>query len=158
MDREKNEDEKWMLLALKEAEKGGVRGEVPVGAVVVLRGKVVGRAFNRPIGKNDPTAHAEVLAIRQAARRAGNYRLVGCELYVTLEPCAMCLGAAVQARVSRLVYGASDSKHGAVASLMRFPFDRMNHRPEIRNGVRAAECRRLLMDFFRNRRRNRAAG
>ncbi|MBN2199477.1 MAG: tRNA adenosine(34) deaminase TadA [Candidatus Aminicenantes bacterium] len=151
-------DEKWMRLALKEAEKAEVRGEVPVGAVVVLRGRVVGRGFNRSVGRTDPTAHAEILALRQAAQKTGNYRLIGCDLYVTLEPCAMCLGAAVLARVSRIVYGAPDPKHGAVTSLMRFPFDKMNHRPEIRAGVRAPECRRLLLDFFRSRRRSRAAG
>ncbi|MBM3296464.1 MAG: tRNA adenosine(34) deaminase TadA [Candidatus Aminicenantes bacterium] len=150
------DDEKWMRLALGEAEKAERRGEVPVGAVVVLEGKVIGRGHNRPIGANDPTAHAEILALRQAARRTGNYRLTGCALFVTLEPCAMCLGAAVLARVGRLVYGASDPKHGAVASLMRFPFDKMNHRPRIRAGVGAGECRRLLVEFFRARRTKRA--
>lgn len=150
------DDEKWMRLALGEAEKAERRGEVPVGAVVVLAGKVIGRGHNRPIGANDPTAHAEILALRQAARRTGNYRLPGCELFVTLEPCAMCLGAAVQARVCRLVYGAPDPKQGAVASLMRFPFDKMNHRPRIRAGVGARESRLLLVDFFRARRTKQA--
>jgi len=153
----KKEDEKWMLLALKEAKKASIRGEVPVGAVVVRQDRAIGRGFNRPIGRTDPTAHAEILAMRKAARKTGNYRLTDCDLYVTLEPCAMCLGAAVLARVSRIVYGAPDPKNGAVTSLMRFPFDKMNHRPEIRAGVRAPECRRLLLDFFRSRRRRRAA-
>jgi tRNA(adenine34) deaminase len=152
------DDKKWMLLALKEAEKAAAEGEVPVGAVVVLGGRIVGRGHNRPIGGNDPTAHAEILALRQAARRVGNYRLTDCELIVTLEPCAMCLGAAVLARVTRLVYGTPDPKHGAVSSLMRFPFDKMNHRPRIRAGVAARECRRLLVGFFRARRGGRTEG
>jgi tRNA(adenine34) deaminase len=147
-------DDSWfMRAALREAAKAGRRGEVPVGAVVVQGGKIVARGSNRPVSSSDPTAHAEVVALRRAARRAGNYRLTGCDLYVTIEPCAMCLGAAVQARIGRLVYGAPDPKAGAVRSIMVFPFDKSNHRPRILGGVLAVECGRLLTDFFRSRRR-----
>ena len=147
-------DDSWfMRAALREAAKAGLRGEVPVGAVVVQDGKIVARGSNRPVTSSDPTAHAEVVALRRAARRAGNYRLTGCDLYVTIEPCAMCLGATVQARVGRLVYGAPDPKAGAVRSIMVFPFDRSNHRPRILGGVLAAESGRLLTDFFRSKRR-----
>jgi tRNA(adenine34) deaminase len=146
------DDPHFMRAALKEAAKASSRGEVPVGAVVVRDGKIVGRGFNRPIRTSDPTAHAEVVALRAAARRAGNYRLPGCDLYVTVEPCAMCLGAAVQARVRRLVFGAPDPKAGAVRSIMEFPFEKSNHRLEVLGGILAAECGRLLRDFFRVRR------
>lgn len=147
-------DDSWfMKAALREAAKAGHWGEVPVGAVVVREGKIVARGSNRPVASSDPTAHAEVVALRRAARRARNYRLAGCDLYVTVEPCAMCLGAAVQARVRRIVYGAPDPKAGAVRSIMVFPFDKTNHRPRIMGGVLAAECGRLLTDFFRARRR-----
>ena len=142
-----------MRAALREAAKAGARGEVPVGAVVVREGKIVARGSNRPIATSDPTAHAEVVALRRAARRAGNYRLTECDLYVTVEPCAMCLGAAVQARVRRIVYGAPDPKAGAVRSIMVFPFDKSNHRPRIAGGVLGAESGRLLTGFFRARRR-----
>ena len=143
---------KYMSAALKEARKASGRGEVPVGAVVVREGRIVARGGNGPIRANDPTAHAEIVALRRAARKFGNYRLPDCELYVTLEPCAMCLGAVVQARVRRLVYGAADPKTGAVRSLMRFPFRKLNHTPEIVPGVMASESARLLKDFFRARR------
>ena len=137
-----------MRQALTQAKRAGDRGEVPVGAVVVSGGKVLSRGYNRPVGQNDPTAHAEVVAIRKAGRRRGNYRLVGCDLYVTLEPCAMCLGAAVQARLRRVVFGALDPKSGAVRSVMRFPFRKMNHRPELKGGLLAEECSRALKGFF----------
>jgi tRNA(adenine34) deaminase len=147
-------DDFWfMTAALREAAKAGDRGEVPIGAVVVKEGKIVARGSNRAVTSSDPTAHAEVVALRRAARRAGNYRLTGCDLYVTVEPCAMCLGAVVQARVRKLVYGAPDPKSGAVRSIMVFPFDKSNHRPQILGGVLAAECGRLLTEFFRARRR-----
>ncbi len=147
-------DDSWfMRAALREAAQAGDRGEVPVGAVVVKEGTIVARGSNSPVASSDPTAHAEIVALRRAARRAGNYRLTGCDLYVTVEPCAMCLGAAVQARVGRLVYGAPDPKAGAVRSIMVFPFDKSNHRPRILGGVLASECGRLLTDFFRARRR-----
>ncbi len=142
------DDEKHMRQALSEAIKAGIRGEVPVGAVVVCGGKILSRGYNRPVSGNDPTAHAEVVAIRKAARKRGNYRLSDCDLYVTLEPCAMCLGAAVQARLRRVVFGALDPKSGAARSIMRFPFKKLNHRPEIKGSVRAEECGRILRDFF----------
>ena len=151
-DQSPKDDHYFMKAALREAAKAAKRGEVPVGAVVVRRGEIIGRGGNRPITSSDPTAHAEVVAIRSASRREGNYRLPGCDLFVTVEPCAMCLGAAVQARVRRIVYGAPDPKAGAVASVMEFPFRMLNHRPEIRGGIRAGECGSLLRGFFRARR------
>ena len=143
-----------MREALAEAERGRAAGEVPVGAVVVIDGAIVGRAHNAPIAPSDPTAHAEVLALRDAARRAGNYRLPGATLYVTLEPCAMCCGAALQARVARVVYGARDPKAGAVESLHRLLDDtRLNHRVSATGGVLATESAVLLRAFFDTRRR-----
>jgi tRNA(adenine34) deaminase len=142
----------FMKAALAEAVKAAGRGEVPVGAVVVRDGTIVARGSNRPVKSSDPTAHAEIVAIRQAAKKTGNYRLPGCDLYVTVEPCAMCLGAVVQARLRRLVFGALDPKAGALSSTMKFPFARLNHRPEVRGGVLAGESRALLRDFFRARR------
>jgi tRNA(adenine34) deaminase len=152
------DDAKLMTAALAEARKAGERGEVPVGAVVVRDGRIVARGSNRPVGTGDPTAHAEIVALRRAARRSGNYRLSDCELFVTLEPCAMCLGAVVQARVRRLVYGAPDPKAGAVLSVMAFPFERLNHRPEVLGGVLAGPAAELLRDFFRRRRGPRRGG
>lgn len=146
------DDRYFMRRAMAQAEKAADRGEVPVGAVVVKDGTIVGCGWNRPILKKDPTAHAEVVALRAAARKLGNYRLTGCDLYVTLEPCPMCLGAVVQARVRRLVYGAPDLKSGAVRSVMQFPFRKLNHRPDIVAGVLADDCGRLLRDFFGSRR------
>ncbi len=142
----------FMRLALAEAKKALGRGEVPVGAVLVAEGKILSRGFNQPRGKNDCTAHAEIVAIRKAGAMQKNYRLAGCDLYVTLEPCAMCLGAAVQARIRRVFYGAADPKAGAVRSVMKFPFARMNHRPEIRGGLLADECGQMLREFFRAKR------
>ena len=140
--------------ALAQAREGLAAGEVPVGAVVVGEGgEILARAFNQPIALSDPTAHAEVLALRQAALLAGNYRLPGVSLYVTIEPCLMCLGAMLQARVQRLVFGATDPKGGACVSLYRLPEDtRLNHRIEVVGGVREAECRELMQEFFRARR------
>ena len=151
-------DEKHMRHALAQAKKAGNRGEVPVGAVVIFGGKVLSRGFNRPIGRNDPTAHAEVVAIRKAGQKKGNYRLSGCDLYVTLEPCPMCLGAAVQARLRRVVFGALDPKSGAVRSIMKFPFKKMNHRPELKGGLLAEECGRLMKAFFISQRNKRGQG
>ncbi len=142
----------FMRLALDQARKAAAKGEVPVGAVIVEDGKVLARGCNRPIAANDPTAHAEIEAIRRAARKAGNYRLTGCDLYVTVEPCAMCLGAILQARIRRLVYGADDPKAGAVRSIVRFPVEKTNHRLEIVSGLLAYEAASLLRDFFRARR------
>jgi tRNA(adenine34) deaminase len=146
------EDRDFMKAALREAAKAAEAGEVPVGAVVVRGGRILARGCNKSVTSSDPTAHAEVVALRKAARKAGNYRLPDCDLYVTVEPCAMCLGALVQARIRRLVFGALDAKAGAVRSIMAFPFDRTNHRPEIRSGVLADESAKLLQDFFRARR------
>lgn len=144
---------RYMRLALAQAKRAAARGEVPIGAVVVRDGAVVARGANRPVAANDPTAHAEIVALRRAARRAGNYRLTDCDLYVTVEPCAMCLGAILQARIRRLVYGADDPKAGAVRSIVRFPIEKTNHRLEIESGVLAEEAADLLRSFFRERRK-----
>lgn len=140
--------------ALEQAREGLAAGEVPVGAVLVGEGgEVLARAYNRPIALHDPTAHAEVLVLREAAARLGNYRLPGTTVYVTIEPCLMCLGALLQARVARLVFGAPDPKGGACVSLYRLPEDpRLNHHLEVTGGVREAECRELLQEFFRKKR------
>lgn len=145
-------DEDFMCLALKEAQKAFHQQEVPVGAVIVLSGKVIARAHNQSIRKLDPSAHAEILAMRAAGRRQKNYRLPQGELFVTLEPCAMCLGAAVQARLKRIVYGAPDLKAGAVESIMSFPWEKLNHRPEIKGGLLASEAISLMKEFFKARR------
>jgi tRNA(adenine34) deaminase len=147
------DDREIMGRALRLAARAAAAGEVPVGAVVVRDGEIIAQGSNRPIAASDPTAHAEIVALRRAARRASNYRLPDCDLFVTIEPCAMCLGAVVQARIRRVVYGAADPKAGAVSSTMRFPFDRLNHRPEIVGGVRADEATGLLREFFRSRRK-----
>ena len=146
------DDEFFMGKALAEAEKSLEKKEVPVGAVLVSGNKILGRGHNEPILRNDPTAHAEITAIRKACLKRENYRLPGYELYVTLEPCAMCLSAAVHARVKRLVFGASDTKAGAVESMMKFPFEKMNHRIEIKGGVLADECGKILKGFFLKKR------
>ncbi|MBM4273083.1 MAG: nucleoside deaminase [Deltaproteobacteria bacterium] len=140
--------------ALAQAREALSAGEVPVGAVLVgEEGEVLARAGNRPIGLNDPTAHAEILALRQAAALRGNYRLPGTFLYVTIEPCIMCVGALLHARVRRVVFGALDPKAGACISLYRIPEDsRLNHRLEVVSGVRETECRELLQQFFQARR------
>ena len=146
-------DARFMAEAIDEARRAAAAGEVPVGAVVVLAGAVIGRGRNQPIALADPTAHAEVLALREAARRLGNYRLPEATLYATVEPCAMCCGAAVHARVARVVYGAADPKGGAAASLYRLLDDgRLNHRASVSGGVRGEECAALLREFFEARR------
>jgi tRNA(adenine34) deaminase len=148
-----HDDEHWMGLALEEAARGAQAGEVPVGAVVVLDGRLLGSGHNAPIKDCDPTAHAEMVALRAAAREAGNYRLIGATLYATIEPCAMCCGAAIHARVARLVYGADDAKAGAVRSVHRLLDDaRLNHQVAVTAGVRATECGARLSDFFRAKR------
>jgi len=140
----------WMSLALELADEAARRGEVPVGALVVRNGEVVGRGFNRREQTKDPLAHAELLALREAALATGHWRLDACDLYVTLEPCAMCAGATVNARLRRLVYGAKDPKAGAVETFYGIPTDpRLNHRVEVVSGVRAEECAAVLTDFFR---------
>jgi len=147
------DDTHFMELALAEARQAEAEGEVPVGAVVARDGEVIAAAHNRPIGLNDPTAHAEILALRAAAEKLGNYRLAGCDLYVTLEPCAMCVGALVHARLQRLVYAAADPKAGAVASCLRLlESPHWNHRVEVRAGVLAEEAAALLQRFFASRR------
>ena len=148
-----DEDARWMREALAEARRGLAEGEVPVGAVVVRDGEVIGRGHNASIGQHDPTAHAEVLALREGARKAGNYRLPGATLYATVEPCPMCCGTVLQARVSRVVFGAADPKAGAAVSLYRLLEDpRLNHRAELLGGVLAEECGALLRVFFELRR------
>jgi tRNA(adenine34) deaminase len=143
----------WMAAALEEAERARDAGEVPIGAVVVLHGAIVGRGFNQPITSGDPTAHAEIVAIRQAARDLGNYRLTGAFLCVTIEPCLMCVGALVHARIGTLVYGAAEPRTGAVISTVRGgELPGHNHRFEVVCGVREAECRDLMQAFFRDRR------
>jgi len=142
-----------MAAALEEAARARAAGEVPIGAVVVLDGAIVGRGFNQPITSGDPTAHAEIVAIRQAARDAGNYRLTGAVLCVTIEPCLMCVGALVHARIGTLVYGAAEPRTGAVVSTVRGgELPGHNHRFEVVSGVREAECRELMQRFFKERR------
>ncbi|HEY9199775.1 MAG TPA: tRNA adenosine(34) deaminase TadA [Gammaproteobacteria bacterium] len=147
------QDIHWMQHAIALARCAVADGEVPVGAVVVRNGDVLGEGWNRPITDNDPTAHAEIVALRAAARQAGNYRLTGSTLYVTLEPCLMCTGAMVHARVERLVFGAFDVKRGAAGSQFDvFSLPGLNHAVMIQGGVLEEECARLLQDFFRGRR------
>jgi tRNA(adenine34) deaminase len=146
-------DEDFMSAALEEARKGLAAGEVPVGAVVVLDGRIVGAGFNQPISSTDPTAHAEVVAMREAARAVGNYRLTGATLYVTVEPCMMCVGAMVHARIGLVVFGITEPKAGALVSAQRaHEAPGLNHRLMVQGGVRDDECRELMQGFFRDRR------
>jgi len=145
-------DEVFMESALAQARLALAAREVPIGAVVVAGGRVIGEGFNQPISATDPTAHAEIVALQRAAIATGNYRLVGCTLYVTVEPCLTCVGAAFNARIDRLVYGADEPKFGAVRSVMRAEDVRLNHRFEVVAGVREEECRALMVEFFRARR------
>jgi tRNA(adenine34) deaminase len=148
------QDERWMKHAMSLAEEARALGEVPVGAVVVWRGRIVGEGFNQPIGGHDPTAHAEIRALRDAASRMGNYRLPEAALYVTLEPCAMCAGAIMHARVARVVFGAPDPKTGACGSVVDlFAEARLNHHAEVTGGVLAEACAGQLRSFFQERRR-----
>ena len=143
----------FMRAALEEAGKGFEAGEVPIGAVVTLGGRIIGRGFNQPIGKVDPTAHAEITALRDAAAASGNYRLIGSTLYVTVEPCMMCVGAMVHARVGTLVFGAAEPKAGAVVSTMRaHEHAALNHRLNVVDGVLEADCRAIIQEFFKLRR------
>ena len=147
-------DERLMREAMHLARQAWAEGEVPVGAVVVKDGEIIGRGFNRPISGHDPTAHAEIQALRAAAQALGNYRLPGCSLYVTIEPCTMCAGAIIHARIARVVYGARDTKtgaHGSVVNLFAEP--RLNFHAEVLGGVLAEECGKMLSDFFAERRR-----
>ena len=146
-------DDKFVRLALDEARLAYVKGEVPVGAVLTMGEKVLAKAHNSPILMKDPSAHAEILTIRRAAKITGNYRLVGTTLYTTLEPCIMCAGAIVQARISRVVFGVSDPKNGGVVSLYRLLHDRrLNHTVEITEGVQGEACAEILSRFFREKR------
>ncbi|GAB1411741.1 MAG: tRNA adenosine(34) deaminase TadA [Burkholderiales bacterium] len=146
-------DDTFMQAALDLAREGGSIGEVPVGAVVVKDGEIVGRGFNAPISRHDPTAHAEIVALRDAAQRLGNYRLPGCDLYVTLEPCVMCSGAIIHARIARVIYGANDPKTGACGSVVDlFAEPRLNFHAEVTGGVLAEACGALLSGFFAARR------
>ena len=146
-------DELWMEEALRAAQRALEIGEVPVGAVVVCEGKIVGRGSNRNISESDPTAHAEIVALREAGKTVGNHRLGECDLFATIEPCSMCAGALVHARISRLVYGADDPKAGAVRSVMQLlEHPQLNHKVSVRSGVLAGRCAQLLQEFFRSKR------
>jgi tRNA(adenine34) deaminase len=146
-------DEFWMEEALREALRAEVSDEVPVGAIVVLDAKIIGRGSNRNRTDSDPTAHAEIVALREAGQRLGNHRLAGCEMFVTIEPCAMCCGALVHARLARLVYGADDLKAGAVRSAMQvLNHPQLNHRMDVQGGVLAGKCTQMIQAFFRERR------
>ena len=143
----------FMREALELARQAEVAGEVPVGAIVVKDGEIIGRGFNAPISRHDPSAHAEMMALREAARHLGNYRLVGCELFVTLEPCVMCVGTMFHARIARVVFGARDLKTGACGSVVDlFAEQRLNHHTEVSGGVLADECGLMLSNFFAMRR------
>lgn len=148
-------DEHWMQEALVLADHAASQGEVPIGAVVVLNGEIIGRGWNQPISANDPTAHAEIVALRDAARHIGNYRLVDADLFVTLEPCSMCAGALVHARIKRLVYGASEPKAGVVVSRQSFFHqDFLNHQLQVVGGVLAEQSVQKLQAFFQSRRQD----
>jgi tRNA(adenine34) deaminase len=147
-------DERYMEMALAEARNADRAGEVPVGAVIVIGNEVVARSYNQPISAKDPTAHAEMLALREAARTAGNYRLSEATVYCTLEPCTMCAGAMIHARIARLVFGALDPKAGAAGSIYNVLTDpRLNHRVDVVFGIRQTDCSALLRDFFSRRRK-----
>ena len=153
------DDKSFMAAALELARQAAAAGEVPVGAVVVCDGRIVGRGYNQPIGAHDPSAHAEIMALRDAACALGNYRLPGCDLYVTLEPCLMCAGAMMHARLRRVVFGARDVKTGVAGSVVDvFAEARLNHHAQVEGGVLSAQCGALLSDFFAQRRAAARAG
>lgn len=146
-------DAAWMRLALEQALQAARAGEVPVGALVIKDGEIMGQGQNRNLRDNDPTAHAEIVALRQAAAALGNHRLTGCQMFATIEPCAMCAGAMVHARIERLVYGATDPKAGAVSSILQVVnHPQLNHKMEVVTGVLAEECSAVLQEFFRKKR------
>lgn len=146
-------DDHWMRCALALAQQAQAEGEVPVGALVILDHQIIGEGWNQPIGLSDPSAHAEIAALRAAARRQSNYRLPGATLYVTLEPCVMCVGAIMHARIARVVYGATDPKTGAAGSMFELlGSDKFNHQVEVTGGVLADQCAELLRNFFQSRR------
>lgn len=147
------DDAAWMELALEQARMAEAAGEVPVGALVIKDGEIIGRGHNRNLLDNDPTAHAEIVALRQAAAHLGNHRLTGCAIYATIEPCSMCAGALIHARISRLVYGASDVKAGAAGSALQvLNHPRLNHKMEVTAGILGDRCSEMLQDFFRRKR------
>ena len=147
------DDESWMEQALEQARLAAQAGEVPVGALVIKDGEIIGLGHNRNLLDHDPAAHAEIIALRQAAARLGNHRLTGCEMFVTIEPCAMCAGALVHARLARLVYGTSDPKAGAAGSVLQvLNHPGLNHKMEVRSGVLAEKCSEILQKFFREKR------
>ncbi len=146
-------DRQYMSMAIEQAQLAAESGEVPVGAVIVRDGQVIAKGFNKPIANHDPSAHAEMLALREAALMEKNYRIPGSTLYVTLEPCAMCSGAMLHARIDRVVYGASDPKTGAAGSVMNiFASKQINHQTSVEGGIMSEECGQLLRDFFKERR------
>ncbi len=148
-----NSDELWMEQALRAAQRALEAGEVPIGAIVVCQGAIVATGWNGNIASSDPTAHAEIIALREAGRNLGNHRLEQCELFVTIEPCAMCAGAMVHARMQRLVYGADDPKAGAVHSVVQvLNHPQLNHRMDVQGGVLAGRCAEIVQEFFRKRR------
>ena len=152
-DMQSGKDASWMELALEQARLAATAGEVPVGALVIKDGEIIGRGHNRNLLDNDPTAHAEIVALRQAAARLGNHRLVGCIMVATIEPCSMCAGALIHARIARLVYGASDPKAGAAGSTVQvINHPRLNHHMEVTAGVLAGRCSEILQEFFRRKR------
>jgi len=153
MDSDEDSDATYMDLALEQARKAAAAGEVPVGAFIVCEGNIIGRGFNEPISSNDPTAHAEMVALRNAAQRRGNYRLSDATMYCTVEPCTMCAGAMIHARIRRLVFGTPDLKAGAAGSIYNILSDpRLNHRVDVMTGVREDECAALVREFFSRRR------
>nr|MBT6355393.1 tRNA adenosine(34) deaminase TadA [Pelagibacteraceae bacterium] len=148
-----NEDEKWMQIAIREANLAKNKGEVPVGAIIIQNNRIIAKAHNSPISKNDPTAHAEVLVIRNASKKLQNYRLPGTTLYVTLEPCAMCLGAVIHARINRIVFGTSDPKSGVCGSTANLTSEAFfNHKIIVNGGILEKECKKILQSFFKLRR------
>jgi tRNA(adenine34) deaminase len=148
-----NEDEKWMQIAIREANLAKNKGEVPVGAIIIQNNRIIAKAHNSPISKNDPTAHAEVLAIRNASKKLQNYRLPGTTLYVTLEPCAMCLGAVIHARINRIVFGTSDPKSGVCGSTANLTSEAFfNHKIIVNGGILEQDCKKILQSFFKLRR------
>jgi len=150
-----SQDAAWMEIALEQARRAAELGEVPVGALVIKDGEIMGRGHNRNLLDTDPTAHAEIIALRQAAARFGNHRLVGCEIVATIEPCAMCAGAMIHARLARLVYGASDPKAGAAGSVLQIlNHPRLNHKMQVTPGVLAGKCSDLLKSFFQAKRQS----
>jgi tRNA(adenine34) deaminase len=147
------EDAHYMRLALEQASLAENAGEVPIGAIIVFKDEIIGRGFNRNLLDHDPSAHAEMVALREAARTLRNHRLSGCEMFVTMEPCAMCAGALIHARISRLIYGASDPKAGAVGSVLEvLNHPKLNHQMAVTSGVLLEECSGIVRDFFRSRR------